>query len=395
MVSRKNLHSADGSILGFLFQIERLILWLSELDNQSAVGVEVGDDLMVQLTKGKEIKEIYEQAKHTLRKSPPFSDKSEDLWKTLAIWVDAVVNGRIDATKARFSPFTNKLIPKTRLIYAIHEASTDNIQALDNVCRLIKNTASQLRKGLKSYGQVVLNCPDNTLKQIISSIEILDPTYEHTAKNYKAQLIKNLRMSEDLPFDDILDKLFGYVTRELIDKWKKGEQGWITTESFLKQYNQLVAEFMKKPFLERAVALLPVSPKEIQSNRKKNYVEQLSLIECQEIEILEAIHDYYRASTERDRFAHDGEISREKYEQYYEDLKQKWQAISRPRFRKASKNSHSTIGYTVYYETIQYKGKLNNYEPEQSYTYKGAYHHLANELEIGWHPLWNKKLKSK
>jgi hypothetical protein len=37
---------------------------------------------------------------------------------------------------------------------------------------------------------------------------------------------------------------------------------------------------------------------------------------------------------------------------------------------------------------IRYKGKLNSYEPEQSYTYRGAYHFLANELKIGWHPNW-------
>lgn len=393
MSLRKNLHAADGSQLGFLFQIEKVILWLSSLDNEAVVGVEVDDDIVVKLSQGNEIKSIYEQAKHTLKKHPPFSDKSEDLWKTLSIWVTAVLEGRADPSKAIFSPMSNKIIPKSRLLFAIHEANLNDKQNLIKVCGLLKNTAKTVRKTLKSYAEAVINCPNDTLELVVNAITIIEPTYEHTQSNYKRQLASNLSMAEELPFDDIINNLFGFISLQLIDNWRNRKESWVSVKAFNSQYSQLIAEYARKPFIERASSSLPVNKREIELNKKKMYVEQLESIGCKEDEKLEAIHDYYRAITERNRFARDYEISREKFEQYYNDLIEKWKAISRPRFRNAKMKNEAIVGYDVFYETIQYKGKLYNYEPEQSYTYKGAYHHLANELEIGWHPKWEKKFK--
>lgn len=395
MSLRKNLHAADGSQLGFLFQIEKVILWLSSLDIDAVVGIEVDDDIVVKLAKGEKINEIYEQAKHTLKNHAPFSDKSEDLWKTLAIWINAVMNGKINPEKVRFSPFSNKIIPKTRLLYALHEADYTKVDKLTETCSLLKRTAKTLRKGLKQYGETVLDCPDAILEKIINSIQIIEPTYQHNQANYKKQLSQNLSMAEELPFDDMLNKMFGFIAMQLIDNWRNREESWISVKAFNSYYIQLIGEYVKKPFIEKTSDSLPVSKKEIEQNQTKVYVEQLRLIDCSEEELLEAIHDYYRASTERNRFAKDYEISREKIEQYYNDLHEKWKAISRPRFRSATSKKESLIGYSVFYETIQYKGKLSNYEPEQPYTYKGAYHHLANELELGWHPKWEKTFKPK
>lgn len=372
-----------------------VILWLSELDTDAMVGVEVDDDIVVQLTQGKEITNIYEQAKHTIRKQPPFSDKSEDLWKTLSIWVKAVLEGRANPTKAKFSPLSNKIIPKNRLLYSLHTANYKDPTHLKSICQQLKKDAASLRNKLKPFGDIIINCPNDKLESIVNAIEIIEPTYEHSHSEYKRRIRKNLSMSDDLPYDDIVDKLFGYISRQLIDNWKDRKESWIEVKAFNNQYSQLVAEFTRKPFIEKTTDLLPVSKKEIENNRSKTYVSQLKIIDCNDNEILEAIHDYYRASSERDRFAKDGEISKENFEHYYQDLQEKWKAISRPRFRASNTRNSKQIGYEVYYETIQYKGKLNSYEPEQSYTHKGAYHHLSNELEIGWHPKWEGNLKKK
>lgn len=391
---RKNLHAADGSLLGFFYQIEQVILWLSKLDSEAVVGIEVDDDIVVQLEEGNEIKKIYEQAKHSLKKLPPFSDKSEDLWKTLSIWVSNVINGVVDPDKAIFSPLSNKIIPKSRLIYLLHEASFQQADKMSEAYKRLIETAQKLRKGLKTFGEIILGCPEETLKRVINSIQIIEPTYEHSQSNYKRVLMNNLSMADELPFDEIINHLFGFVALQLIDNWRNRKESWIPVKAFNTQYNEQIAAYHRKPFIERTEDSLPVSKAEIERNRGKVYVEQLRAIDFPENELLEAMHDYFRATTERNRFAKDYEISREKFEQYYKDLQLKWQAISRPRFRNANVKTNKKTGYEVFYETIQYRGKLSNYEPEQGYTYKGAYHHLANELEIGWHPGWEKMFKS-
>jgi hypothetical protein len=392
-LSRSNLTSADGSFLGYLFQIERVILWLSELEESAVVGVEVADDIVVQLSNGLEIKEIYEQAKHTTGKTAPYSDKSEDLWKTLSIWINLIRNEGVNPENSKFSLLCNRPLPSNRFALKLHKASKTDSDSLDQTCEELIQAASTLSAKLQNYGAIVQNCPKDILRQLVSNIIVIDPSYNHDQQEYFSKLKSNLHLTDDLPINDISEKLFGFVATFLIDNWRNKKEAWLPVKTFNKQFIQLVTEYKSKPFFERAASSLPVSKAEENRNRGKTFVEQLKLIKCDSEEILESIHDYQRALTERDRFAKDGEISSEKFDQYFEDLIENWKTISKPRFRSCTVDEHVKTGYDVYYETRKYRGRLNNFEPEQHYTYRGAYHHLANEMNIGWHPEWLDLLK--
>lgn len=391
-----NSHSADGSFLGFLFQIERVLVWLSEGSLDGKVGIETDDDIVIQLKKGDDINVIYEQAKNAQTKNVPFSNKSEDLWKTLSIWVTAVKEERINVDTAIFSAITNKKLPVKRLLLELSFAKKEDKSNMDLLIKNLKEIAATLSKENKQFGKLIIDCDNLLLAKIIDKIVVFDGTYHHNRKDLKSKLKSNLSMSNALPFDHIYNGLFGHVTNTIIDYWRNGQEAWITVESFNKLYNELVAEFHKKTFIEKATDLLPLDNKQVDNNKKSLYVEQLKIIDCGENEILEAIHDYLRSKSEKSRYAKEFEVTEPKFMAYYEDLKQHWTKISRPRFKINPQSlTLEDIGYQVFYETILYKGKLNNQEPEQSYTYKGAYHHLTNESQIGWHPSWENKLKIK
>lgn len=401
MSHSNNLHSADGSILGFLYQIQRALIWLSSSDIEALVGVEVDDDITVQLIDGADIKIIYEQAKHSQTSKIPYADSSIDLWKTISIWIEAVNSGRIDASKAVFSFLTNKKLPSARLVIKLSKATTiseENIKEKNGpiiaLANQLKQRAAKLPKSLAKYGQIVQDCPIDRLVRIIDKMTVLDSTYTHNVKQEKTALKNNLSLAEDIPFDYIYQGLFGFVSDCLIVQWKNRKPGWISVKAFNNQYAELLASFKKKSFFEKTVDSLPVSSTDIIKNKGKMYVNQLKNIGCTEEEIIEAIHDFVRAASERSRFAQDGEIPKQKFDMYFDDLVSYWVSISRPKFRFANASEFIKIGYEVYYYTLLYKGKLNNYEPEQGYTHKGSYHYLADENRLGWHPEWV-KLKDK
>ncbi len=388
-MARENLHAADGSMLGYLIQVERAIFWLCSLPGNATVGIEVEDDISAKLAKGDTIKEIYEQAKNTVNSSAPYSDKSEDLWKTLSIWVNNVLESKINVENAHFSIFSNRPIPSSRLIWKISQANETNQEQLKLCCNKIKEVAATLRTGLKDYGNIVLNCPDEMLQKILSRIEILDTNFTHDRANFALQVKSLLHLSDDLPVNYIIDILFGFVSRSLIDCWQNKRECWVTVSDFNKKFTEIIAVYKEKSFLEKTIELLPaVSSTEIDKNKSKKYVEQLKIIECDDTEILEAIYDYVRAGGEKNRFAKDGELSEDIFKEFYKDLKNNWEIQSRPKFKFAQESNFCQIGYELYYKTLEYKGVLNRYVPEQHYTYKGAYHYLANELQIGWHPQW-------
>ncbi|MCC6584559.1 MAG: hypothetical protein IT271_12720 [Chitinophagales bacterium] len=393
-MAKNNVHSADGSFLGFLFQIERVMLWLSEGGERKIVGIETDDDIVVQIQSGVDIDIIYEQAKNAQGGNIPFSDQSEDLWKTLSIWVKAVEEDRININNAIFSAITNKKLPASRLLLKLSKAKKENNAEMLKVIKELKGTALKLSKDNKKYGSVITNCEEQTLINIVDKIVVLDGSFHHDHNAFKKQLKANLSIGDKLPFDHIYNGLFGSVISKIINCWRNREEAWINVESFNNLYNELVAEFLKKSFVEQATSFIPVKKSEIEQNRKSLYVEQLNSINCNEQEILEAIHDYLRCQSEKSRYAKEFEVPESKFLEYYDDLTQHWKNISRPRFRINPQGlSPEDIGYQVYNETTLYKGKLNNQEPKQGYTYKGAYHYLANMPEIGWHPTWETKFK--
>lgn len=392
MINYRNLHAADGSFLGFLYQIERAIFWLSITANDGIVGLEVDDDIVVKLNSGLGINTIYEQAKHSKSSKIPYTDKGVDLWKTLSIWVEAVLREDINLDSCYFSLLTNKKLPETRLAKKLSNASLKNRDDIEALCGELKTIASTLKKAQRTFGDIVLSCPDEILMGLIDRIVVMDNGYTHNNNEMKKAIKNNLSISDGVPFDHIYNALFGYVTSTMINAWRQGEKGWLSVNSFNHQYNQLIAEFTKKSFVEKTIDLLPVHPNDIKLNQNKNYVEQLRLIDCSDDEVLKAIHDYVRAASERSRFAKDGELSEQKFKLYFEDLIDNWESLSKPIFKFANKpKDFVKIGYEVYYGTIKYKGKLNNYEPEQGYTHRGSYHHLADTELVGWHPEWNKK----
>lgn len=388
MEEPNNIHSADGSILGFFFQIERALIWLSSLSNDAMIGVEVDDDITVRLEKGQSIKTIYEQAKHSQTGRAPFSDQSIDLWKTLKIWIDAVTSNRMNTEHSLFSLFTNKKLPATRFVHDLSRATLNDKQKMQEVIEKLKSIALKLPKSMKEYADSITNCPEITLSKIVDRIVVFDGTYQHNSKDHKMALKANLSLSDDLPFDYIYRGLLGFVTDHLTEKWKLREPGWVSVSAFTKQYSQLVSDFKKKSFYEQTVDSLPVGHHDIEENKGKMYVRQLHQIGCTEDEVIEAIHDFVRAASERSRIAEDGDISHSKFELYFDDLLSYWRTISRPKFKFSEKDKKEQVGYEVYNTCLSYKGKLNNYEPEQGYTYRGTYHHLADETKLGWHPDW-------
>jgi hypothetical protein len=113
-----NQYGAGPSLLGYLYQC-RLALLLTlrktKRDPGLQVSIERFDD--VSFDEGASALERI-QTKHHLRKPGSLSDRSPDLWKTLRVWSDGVVNRAIDlSTSALTIITTGKASPGTAASY--------------------------------------------------------------------------------------------------------------------------------------------------------------------------------------------------------------------------------------------------------------------------------------
>lgn len=99
--------SASGSISGFLFQFEKALVLLANLDNtRDVVSIEQVDDVAIQNDEGLVLVTV--QSKRSIAPNgTTFEDTSKSLWRTLQIWIEKLDSG-IFNNSTKFVCFTTR-----------------------------------------------------------------------------------------------------------------------------------------------------------------------------------------------------------------------------------------------------------------------------------------------
>ncbi|WP_165748439.1 ABC-three component system protein [Cellulophaga sp. Z1A5H] len=383
---KNTLTDAPGQMLGYLFQIERAVFWLSELKTGGFVGIECGDDIVLKKNVNGE-NEIYEQDKSSISSKLPYSDLSSDLWKTLGIWLDKIKTSSIDIEDCHFFMVSNRKIPTNRLVWKFSNA--DNETELDICISLLREIGAKHTGKMTPIISKVLSYKDIELKELIRKIKVFDNASSKQPM-FKEGIRNNMKIGKEVPFDNIYQNFIGWAFENIVDCWNSKNDAWLEVDSFISLSNRLITQYSNRPFIERTIENLPVSGKDVKSHKTENFVKQLEQIDADDDEKIMAINDYLRASSEKTRFAKEANITIQDWKQFEGNLIDRWDMIFKPTCRLSESSSDEKKGYEIYYKTLIHKEKLCGIDTEQNYTTRGAYHRLANKIIIGWHPLWKK-----
>ncbi|MGJ8592927.1 MAG: ABC-three component system protein [Aquaticitalea sp.] len=379
-------HDAQGQMLGYLFQIERAVFWLSDLKSGGFVGIECGDDIVIK-KKQNGNNEVYEQDKSSISTKLPFADLSSDLWKTLKIWLNKIKNENVDLEKCHFFMVSNRKIPSSRLVWKFSNATTDD--DLDECIKLLKELGTKSSGKLSSTINEVLTFSDIELKGLIKKVKVFDNSSSKDAI-YKEGIRNNMKIGKDIPFDNIYQNFIGWAFENIVTCWNNKMNAWLEVDAFVSLSNRLITQYASRPFIEKTIENLPVSKREVKKHQTENFVKQLERINADDNDKITAINDYLRASSEKTRLAKEANITIQDWRQFEGNLVDRWSMIFKPTCKLASTLSDEEKGYDIYYKTLAHKERLCGIETEQNYTTRGAYHRLSNKIKLGWHPLWKK-----
>ena len=386
-------HSAPGQLAGYLFQPERALFHLAVAGRGSVVGIETLDDVAVVDEQGRVIRE---QDKHYTSQRTPLSDRSKEFWNSLHIWLSAIANEGLDLKKTEFHLVTNRVV-STGLIHDLIglENVTDDADWQKFVNKL-RDAGTSPTKQLKPLVESVLKNSDTDLIAFTKQIKVTDGGRGSFGSALRAKIADALHLETE-SVEDILNGLLGWIHDTTLLLIRNGKPAWFSWEDFGEQYRrEMFAHSDKHFFRETAAAEIPVTDKERDKYRQNIFVKQLLWLGLPEDDeqLIEAIDDVYRSITETIRLTKKGVVTPNDFNAFDERLVEKWKLLRRshvPKPLPPDEKSLQDVGKAVLNQAMDHREMLAGQTTQEWYLTRGAFHKLADEPRLGWHPNYQQK----
>lgn len=378
-------HSSPGANAGFTYQFERALYWLAASPAGSVIGIETDDDVAIKRADGSR---VLEQDKHSVRPgAEPFGDRSEDLWKTLAIWLNALDSGEVKADSTRFLMVTNKVVRKG-LVNRINHAHTD--EQIDTCVAELEEVAKAPPKKIAMIVQRVLYAGSRgTLRNLLKRCEFVDASKASADIELRKQTVAQLQLPEwcSEQSDSVVDELAGWLQTAALDAWRRNIPAWIHRNHFVNQLHAIIDRRKRQMRRERAENLIPISDEKVGEQKGRPFVRQIYLITDDDDVVDSAIREFIRCSIEKMRLSSEGNITDDDWISFETTLLSRWQKIRARILRMSQATREADIGFEIFSETTEnHREMLAGSSTEQVYLTSGTYHRLADVIQLGWHP---------
>jgi hypothetical protein len=140
-----------------------------------------------------------------------------------------------------------------------------------------------------------------------------------------------------------------------------------------------------------AAAGLPTA-EEVAAERVRTYVEQLKLIDASDEDIIAAINAFLQASIARSKWAEEGIVHEQSFDDYGSALIQFWHNKRRQNLLIHKALSSAEKGQLLLADCYLQSQPLQGLTVPLYFT-PGSYHALADEQRVGWHPDYIERLK--
>jgi hypothetical protein len=374
-------HIALGQGLGYVYQFYRATYRLLEADSSVvSVAVEHVDDVSVHRADGSSIRE---QDKATIGAGRVLTDRSVALWKTIAIWAEAVLADPGVLRSTEFHLVTNGEVDSNGLAARIHAAKTAS--GMDSVATEILIMADALRDDLQPFATKIRDMPSILLAALVGQIFMFD----NVAASFGGRLedLQSLRLLGELQRLAIFDNAVGWVRRTVLAAALDGKPTLIDRTAFNREVRALFRRVSVAPLA--VVFETPASALDPANYRSHGFLQQLDWIDTEPSFVRDCVIHYVQAQVARVKWADADAVSEASLRAYEEDLKMRWRLQVR---RQSQRTYPSPVlqGQELLTETLSEDTVLDGQPMPKAITC-GSFHVLANfdsrtNPEIGWHP---------
>jgi len=381
-------HSVPMSAAGYIYQLERALYHLSVSPKGARVGVEAGEDVVVKREDGTG---TAEQDKLSGKGSGhPLQDRSVNLWNALNIWLKAATSGEPWWEKAELHFVTNRTVPPQSLVARLgREDLSDNEvrELVKNLRDLAKNPADSVAPHMRA----VVAYENEAIGSVIRRIRLYDGRFATAGESLREKIRDRLLVPDDVDADGVVNELWGWITRMLMDLWLEGSEGWVSRDALVRQRDAIIQGRQRNRQRERAERLVPAPPCKVSEARQRPFVERMLEVDLEDEDIDIAIESYVRFMSERLRIERDGEVTRDEFDGFFDQLKERWRPIVRRNLRSPRGVDPVATGQRIFEETtevLDFQVILGDEPVRYPYFKRGGYHRLADDDEVWWLPTY-------
>ena len=390
-----NNHDASHQALGYFYQVQCALLFLLESDGDVKICVEKFDDISFhknddQITQLMQLK--YHSGDGNLTNS------SMDFWRTLKVWIDIINKDPFLLENTNFYIITTNSIGTNSVIEKIYISKNKDdftINEIHNELVEIANaglkTCDEKSPSFKYYSAYV-NLAEKKAKSLLKSIVIIPNFYNPQLINER--ILKVLRPSTNKKTENIIfERLLGWWAEKMIGCLENTEPTFISLDEIRNKILSFILE------LREDILPIDVTEHEIQAIKTEkdvqNIVKQMRLINAKDAKINSALQNYYKSYAQRSKWIKELLIYSEELDAYDRKLTNEWEYQfaeitdnvdnNTPEITKIEKGNE--LYKTIMNKDIPIRSNLNDNSIS-----RGSYNGLSNELKIGWHPEFKKRL---
>jgi len=376
-----------GSAAGYYFQARFALLeGLRFVYRESGIeiAIERFDDVSFE-NAGTPIERL--QTKHHINRKGSLTDTSPDLWKTLRIWSEATKNDPSLPSRTRLALITTGLAPEGSAASQLRpEAAAPGVRNPEAAAAALEKVAIDSKnKALGPAFAAFLSLAPAIRRSILDTAEVLDQS--PTLATLDASLEDALRfLGPRGQIASAREQLEGWWFPRVFRALDAGN-GTIPILDLETKLDD-IRELMRRDALPLDMEDAEPPAAELQALDEMNFVRQLQAVGTGDNRVEFAKRDYYRASTQRSKWARlsllvDGEVSR-----FERMLVEEWE----PRFHrmcdslaaKAKPGAVRNAGQELYY-WVETEARFPFRTVTARFISVGSYHILANDFRVGWH----------
>lgn len=368
--------NVPGQLYGYSLQFTRVVAHFLRAHQGQSVSIEHLDDVATHNGTG----DIVEQDKSGLAHNP-VTDRSPELWKSLANWVRAIRDGALK-NDTRFRMYVAQG-HHGDLIDSIHSATSKAAaDALVASIRARFGDREKLPISIAGHVQEVLSASDELLARLFLSITLENgsgaPNDDLAGMPGMAAISAKNRAS-------VLTFLLGWA-KKAVDK--RIEQGKATVISWEDYHRAFVSAAKKFDRAENVLVAkcVDVTEAELQNElRDRTYVRQLQIVQCDEDDMVRAVNDYLRSVAHRTNWSEDGDVIESSFDEFERTLHRAWTSQRSVVDIEQKALAEAERGRLLYLKCQQLKVPLQGMNVPEFFV-PGSFHTMADSLRVGWHP---------